>query len=201
VISLDEQTNQTGQPSNPATDVPAYKAAGMDQPTTVGQTADPLAGQPVVNDAAGSSYAGFWIRFGASFIDSIILSVVTGIINTIFFGGFNLLPASDPDSAATAGVAAGLFGASFLIQIAIQLGYYIILTGMYGATAGKMVFGLRVVDAQGQKIGLGKAAIRETVGKFVSGIVFGLGYLWVAFDEKKQGWHDKIAGTYVVKVR
>ena len=59
--------------------------------------------------------------------------------------------------------------------------------------------GLKVIDETGSNIGYGKSFLREIVGKIVSGLVFNLGYVWVAFDDKKQGWHDKIAGTYVVK--
>ena len=46
---------------------------------------------------------------------------------------------------------------------------------------------------------MGRAAVREILGKLISTIVLFIGFLWIAFDDKKQGWHDKLASTYVVK--
>ena len=56
-----------------------------------------------------------------------------------------------------------------------------------------------VVDASGKPVGFWRGALREIVGKFLSGIAFYVGYVWIAFDRDKQGWHDKIAETYVVR--
>jgi uncharacterized RDD family membrane protein YckC len=153
--------------------------------------------------APQTSYAGFWIRLVASIIDGFILGIVGGIVRAVFGGLFRtaLLTQPSEPTAGTVGFIAGLFGTMTLILMAIDVAYYVGLTGTYGATLGKMILGLRVVDANGQKIGIPKAALREIVGKFVSGFAIGLGYLWVAFDEKKQGWHDKIAGTFVVKIK
>jgi uncharacterized RDD family membrane protein YckC len=68
-----------------------------------------------------------------------------------------------------------------------------------GATLGQRIFGLRVVDANtGQRIQLGKAALRW-VGLLVSFLVCFIGVIWVAFDGRKQGWMDKIAGTLVLR--
>jgi uncharacterized RDD family membrane protein YckC len=63
-----------------------------------------------------------------------------------------------------------------------------------------MLVGVKVVNAQGDIPGLRRAALREILGKIISAIVLFLGFLWIAWDRQKQGWHDKIAGTYVVKV-
>ena len=68
-----------------------------------------------------------------------------------------------------------------------------------GKTPGRNIVGLEIVDAAGEEMSFGRGILREIVGKFISGIFFYLGYIWVAFDERKQGWHDKIAGTYVVR--
>ena len=75
------------------------------------------------------------------------------------------------------------------------------VTAAFGATLGKMALGMRVVDESGQKAGFFKVLIRETIGKIVSAIVLFLGYIWILFDGKRQGWHDKIGGTFVVKAR
>lgn len=151
-------------------------------------------------------YVGFWIRVSAAIIDVIILGIIGGIIQLVivFSGlfGAGLLSQEPGEPSAAAGTLIIVTTlAMILVIIAIQIAYFVGLTGAYGATVGKMILGLKVVDTNGQKIGFGKVALREIVGKWISGLVLGLGYLWVAFDEKKQGWHDKIAGTVVVKTR
>jgi uncharacterized RDD family membrane protein YckC len=77
------------------------------------------------------------------------------------------------------------------------LGYFIIPTILWGRTPGKWVAGIVVVDSDGRTPG--PAAIpREMIGKLVSFLAVGIGFLWLIPDEKHQGWHDKIAGTFVV---
>jgi len=78
--------------------------------------------------------------------------------------------------------------------------YYWLFTGLKGQTLGKMAFRIKVVNAAGSVPGLGRAALREIPGKIVSFIAIFLGFLWVIWDGRKQGWHDKIASTYVVRV-
>ena len=76
-------------------------------------------------------------------------------------------------------------------------GYFVIPTTIWGRTPGKWVAGIVVVDSDGRTPG--PAAIpREMIGRFVSAIALGLGLAWMVFDPKRQGWHDKIAGTFVV---
>ncbi len=79
--------------------------------------------------------------------------------------------------------------------------YYWLFTGLKGQTLGKMALGIKVVNAAGSVPGLGCAALREVLGKIVSAIALWLGFLWVIWDKQKQGWHDKIASTYVVSAR
>ncbi len=75
----------------------------------------------------------------------------------------------------------------------------IYLTGKEGYSVGKRLFGLRVVKTDGKTpIGLTDALVREVIGKIISGMLLGIGFLWIAFDSEKQGLHDKIAKTYVV---
>jgi uncharacterized RDD family membrane protein YckC len=81
----------------------------------------------------------------------------------------------------------------------IVYGYHWISTFLYGQTFGKKLFGLRVVSNNKSKITLGRAFIREVLGRFVSAIIFGLGFIWILFDEKRQGWHDKLADTIVLQ--
>lgn len=77
--------------------------------------------------------------------------------------------------------------------------YFVLLTYLNQATIGKKMLGLKVVTLKRTNPGLLTIIIREVLGKFVSAIVLLLGFLWILFDKDKQGWHDKIAGTIVVK--
>ncbi len=97
------------------------------------------------------------------------------------------------------GAGFGAFGG--LTGLLLPILYFVLLTGLRGQTVGKMAVGVKVIGADGREPGVGYAALREVVGKFVSAIAFFLGFLWIAWDRDKQGWHDKIAGTRVVRVR
>jgi uncharacterized RDD family membrane protein YckC len=121
-------------------------------------------------------YMGFWIRFGAAIIDFIPIAVISIILPFFAYGG-----------------------ASLLVIFILGL-YYWLFTGLTGQTLGKMAVGIKVVNVQGDRPGLGVAALREILGKLISTIVICIGFIWIAFDNNKQGWHDKIASTYVVKV-
>jgi len=87
-----------------------------------------------------------------------------------------------------------------VIDVFIFLAYFIIPTGFFGRTIGKWVAGISVVDEDGNKPGVAVAIPREMVGRFVATITFFVGIIWIVFDKNHQGWHDKIAGTYVVVV-
>lgn len=126
-----------------------------------------------VGTEASVEYMGFWIRVAAVVIDGILTGIVGAILDAIL----------------------GFTGIGALLSIT----YYVLLTGLKGQTLGKMALGIKVVNAQGNVPGIGRAALREIVGKFVSAIAIGLGYLWVGWDRQKRGWHDHIAGTYVIR--
>lgn len=138
---------------------------------------------PAAVPGVQTEYMGFWIRFVAAIIDA----VITGVVATIF--GFI------PFFIGNSGFSPGPFIWYPLFSL-----YYWLFIGLKGQTPGKMVVGIKVVNAQGEIPGLGIAALREILGKFISGAAFCLGYLWIAIDKEKRGWHDSIAGTHVVKV-
>ncbi len=69
-----------------------------------------------------------------------------------------------------------------------------------GATVGGIVFDMQVVRQDGREMDWVTAAVRA-LSCFLSLAVAGLGFIWIAFDSEKQGWHDKIAGTVVVRTR
>lgn len=121
--------------------------------------------------------AGFLERFLAILIDAVILFIPGFIIG-------EFVPR--------------LIG--FVIQIALGIGYTLYFWTTSGATPGKMVMKLKVVNAQtGELLDPGTSILRY-VGYFVSALPLYLGFIWVAFDEKKEGFHDKIAKTRVIKV-
>ena len=92
-----------------------------------------------------------------------------------------------------------LFSAtSAVIDVFVFFGYFVFTTGIFGRTLGKWVAGIKVVDAQGNSPGVAVAIPREMAGRFVAVVVLGIGLIWIAYDARRQGWHDKIAGTYVV---
>jgi uncharacterized RDD family membrane protein YckC len=136
-------------------------------------------------DMANAHYAGFWIRLVAQIIDGAIIGFATKLI----FG----------DAITT--VKDGMVTMSFnnwntLIPILYSILFWIWIA----ATPGKFILGLRIVDANGKNI-TPLGAILRYLGYIVSGIVIGIGFLWIGFDKKKQGWHDKIAKTYVIHKR
>lgn len=122
---------------------------------------------------AGLEYIGFWPRFGATVIDAIITGAGSAIIGAI------------------TGVPA--------LGSVLSILYYVLLIGLQGQTLGKMVLHIRVIDARGNAPGIGRAILRETLGKLVSAVGLLLGYLWIIWDREKRGWHDYIAGTWVVR--
>ncbi|MYA51217.1 MAG: RDD family protein [Chloroflexi bacterium] len=129
-------------------------------------------------------YAGRLHRFAAFIIDAIVISVVIVVLDAL--GVIDIGEPSATDQ---------------VLEAVISFGYYILLTAAFGATLGKMALGMRVVDESGQKAGFLKVLVRETIGKIVSAIVVFLGFIWILFDGNRQGWHDKIGGTFVVKAR
>ena len=136
-------------------------------------------------------YAGFWIRAGAFAVDAVFLSLASllAAIPVLFFlhnfagGGAHELAVQ----------------LRFLVNWALPAALVILFWRYRQATPGKMVLRLKIVDARGG----GKLSAGQCIGRyfayFLSFLVFGFGFLWIIFDARKQGWHDKLAGTYVIK--
>ncbi|MEX2237219.1 MAG: RDD family protein [Dehalococcoidia bacterium] len=81
-------------------------------------------------------------------------------------------------------------------NVLVQLAFW-----SQGRSAGKAVLNLRVIDQQGRPAGFWRMVLRETIGKLVSAVVLFLGFLAIVWDADRQGWHDKIASTYVTRDR
>lgn len=132
-------------------------------------------------------YGGFWQRFCAIMIDGIFLVGVSGLIN-IAMGLKFYSTETSPKS-----IYAALF------SMAASMLYYSIIQGMFYGTIGKRLMGLKLVDAATlDQVDLGQACTRYMM-QFVSAVCFGLGYLTIGFHDRKQGWHDRVAKTLVVK--
>jgi len=139
--------------------------------------------------------AGFWIRAVAATIDCLIVFVTQlllggalGVAVTLITGG--------PDAWMTAVLQTG----TSLFGLTLGTLYYVGLTGYCGQTLGKLALGLKVVRTDGGPVGYSRAALRETLGKFLSAFLFGVGFLMIAWSRNKEGLHDKIAGTCVVRL-
>lgn len=138
-------------------------------------------------------YGGFWKRAMAFFVDKIILFVICLLFFLVglsgLSAGFNGL---EPEK--TLGRFALIY---YLTTQLLGMLYFTYFHGMTGQTPGKMLFGLQVIQSSGEKMTLGIAFLRW-VGSIFSGLILFLGFLWIMFDSRKQGWHDKIAGTLVI---
>lgn len=138
--------------------------------------------------------AGFWVRVIACFLDSLILGAVQFVI------GLVLSIAGGAAGDFEGGGSFALFMITWLCSIVISITYYVFFTGYNGQTPGKMALRIQVVRSDGSPLSYGRAFLREIPAKFISALILGIGYLMVAFDRQKQGLHDRIAGTYVIKL-
>ncbi|MEK7214095.1 MAG: RDD family protein, partial [Chloroflexota bacterium] len=156
-------------------------------------------------------YSGFGVRLIAWLIDGLLLGVAMGVVMTPLLIGLiggltavasrSVTEGGDLDDAEIAAMVLAATGAIFLIAVlafVVQVLYLVLFTGLKGQTPGKMFMGIKVVDEQGGVPGIGRAIMREVIGKFLSGLLFDLGFLWAAWDPQRQTWHDKIATTWVV---
>jgi uncharacterized RDD family membrane protein YckC len=177
----------------------------------------------VVGPAPGYAYVGFWRRFCAFLIDGLILAIPTWLITIplllgplssgsyqFFYGSGGLV--RDPSTgryvpspealAALTTTFEGLFRwfivAAALIFV-VQMLYHAIFWSRKGATLGQLLLGIQVRREQdGERISFARGCLRY-FGYLVSIWVLYIGFIWVAFDARKQGWHDKIAGTVVIR--
>jgi uncharacterized RDD family membrane protein YckC len=146
------------------------------------------------SSVASAPKAGWWVRFLAYFVDSLIVgipAVIVGGILAALAGGM---------SSSSGTVNAGAVGLFYFILIAASVGYSVYFWSQRdGQTIMNKALHIKVVKTDGSPITVGTAIVRY-VGYIVNSLIFGLpiGFIWAAFDPQKQGWHDKIAGTYVI---
>ncbi|XUX00576.1 MAG: RDD family protein [Dehalogenimonas sp.] len=148
--------------------------------------------------AIALEFAGFWRRFGAYVIDAIVLGAIFAVLEPLLwpdFGKFfNFTTSFDSN------YWVGQFRALANVFSTILSGIYFIVFWVWrGQTLGMMVAGVKVIRTDGTPIDTGRAVVRY-LGYLISIIPVFLGFIWIAFDAHKQGWHDKLAETYVVKI-
>ena len=144
------------------------------------QSCGAAAGEPGSGAPAGFApgpavYAGFWQRVVASLIDWLFLGFATAVLAGVTAGGWAL-----------AGVAIPWLYEAFM------------LSGERQATLGKMALGIVVTDLDRRRLTFGRATGRH-FAKYLSAILFGIGFLMAAFTEKKQALHDLVAGTLAIR--
>jgi predicted Zn finger-like uncharacterized protein len=159
-----------------------------------------------INDQAevrSMTYAGFWPRFGAYFIDGIVAGIIVKISMTLamlpltYYFSQGYMSGSPQLGAIPPSLPMILF-LGISLSVGLQALYFILMWGYRGATLGKMAMRIKIVSTDSSDISYGAAFLRY-IGTIISGIPFSLGYLWMLWDDKNQTWHDKIASTCVIR--
>ncbi len=144
----------------------------------------------IITNESDFEYAGFWVRVGATLID-IFLQILITMPPLVAIYGESYLEKNS--------FSAGIwdFFINYVVLPIIVITFWI----YYQATPGKMAVGAKIVDARTG----GKPSNSQLIGRyfayFVSILPLMLGIFWIAFDKRKQGWHDKLAGTVVIKLK
>ncbi len=142
----------------------------------------------VSSDEGDVTYSGFWIRVLAALLDSIWLVLLTFTLGWMVYGAIYF------ESTEFSQGYADIF-ISYVLPFVLTILFW----HFKSATPGKMILGIKIVDAKTlDKASTGKLLLRY-LGYYVSMIPLFLGIFWVGWDKRKQGWHDKIAGTLVIK--
>lgn len=138
------------------------------------------------NSSSSPDYAGFWQRFAAFIIDWLIVTVISVPLMVLLFGAeyFSLASATHAWDLVTT-----------LVLGAAVIGFW----RYCGATPGKIAMDIKIVDAKtGGRPSTPRLVVRFLC-YFLSAAPLYLGFFWIAIDRRKQGWHDKIAGTVVIE--
>lgn len=136
--------------------------------------------------------AGFFIRYLAHIIDIFVL-----LIPALLF--LLLVDLSSKGLRDLIVVSIWFFIVFILLSNFIVIFYYTYFTAKFGGSIGKLLFGLRVVNQNGKNLSFSKSLFRHTIGYWLSGMLFGLGFFAIIKNKNKQGWHDQMTGSYVIK--
>jgi uncharacterized RDD family membrane protein YckC len=187
--------SRCGAPTSPT---PGVVPTSVPSSTPAAPYAGSPASYPAVAPAVGVRYGGFWIRVVAAIIDAIILRVVVAPVTMIFgalgFAGGMMTGLPHRGLALLGGgvTLILLFFGAWLYEAFME-------SSSYQATLGKMIFGMKVTDLNGNRISFERATGRH-FAKFLSAMILFIGYIMVGLTERKQGLHDLLAGTLVRRV-
>ena len=144
---------------------------------------------PATHALIGSSeQAGFGLRYGAWMFDFLItLIAIMGFTFAVTAASRRSVVGSNTDLSIVAGLTLLLFVLNFVV-----------MAGIGGQTAGMRILGIFIVRVDGKPFTMKQAAVRHLIGYPLSMALFSLGFLWMLWDPRQQGWHDKLARTIVV---
>lgn len=150
-------------------------------------------------------YAGFVTRLLAFATDQLLVLGIILTVNTLVMLVLSFFQVTVSDVFSFSGSYTDLaqlarilaVGVAFLLNVSFYVGYFIVFWMLVGQTPGKMLMGVRVVSVDGRPLSLIQA-IKRLLGYYLSMLPFFLGFLWVLVSDSRQGWHDKIARTYVI---
>jgi uncharacterized RDD family membrane protein YckC len=144
--------------------------------------------------ARGSyAYAGFWVRFVAKLIDSMIMYIVILPVTFLVLGMGAFDPRPEDFGAGFLAAQIGLM----IFNIVFVAAYETWFLANYSATPGKMALGKKVIVADGSRLTYGRALARH-LSTYISSFTLGIGYIMAAFDDEKRALHDRICDTRVV---
>ena len=145
-----------------------------------------------------TEFAGFFSRFLAWLIDGIAMAVLAFIVAFIAGGCIALTAGSQGDFLSF--LSGSLACLLLVILAAFQFFYFGYFWSKDGQSIGMKLVNVRVIrQNQSEPISFWRAAFRGTLGYYISSLIFGLGYIWAAFDGNKEAWHDKLFNTWVVR--
>lgn len=142
------------------------------------------------------SYVGFWVRFLAFLLDSLVVMGFLYIVALFIPVSVDTSSLNLADQEALIAILPVILPRMGLDALLAAL-VFLVLWNFIRSSLGKLIFRAYIVNTDGQKASFGQLLVRY-IGYFVSLVFLGLGFVWIAFDPKKQGWHDKLAGTVVI---
>ena len=154
-------------------------------------------------ETSALEFAGFWRRLLAALIDLFAVAVICSVIILIFspyrWFGFGVFQGSEAVFDEPVWRALPYLIGGNVLSLLVNVAYFVGFWLWRGQTPGKMLLNIKIIRTNGSKITFGVAFLRY-LGYIVSFSVLLIGFIWIAFDSRKQGFHDKIAETYVVRI-
>jgi uncharacterized RDD family membrane protein YckC len=156
-----------------------------------------MAQQIIIQGEFFMDKAGFFSRFFAWLLDGIAVVVLPSIFGCCFGGIFFFLGTNSDSNflSVITGIAALML---IFILFLFQFFYFGYFWSQSGQSLGMKMLSMKVVRRNNEEMTFIRSALRGTLGYYISGFVFSLGYIWAAFDANNETWHDKIFDTWVV---